>query len=68
MSHFADLRAMSVEDLQAQILERKKSLFNLRLRHANKELENSAQLRATRRDIATIATILREKQLASKAK
>jgi large subunit ribosomal protein L29 len=55
---------MGIDELKAQLVERKKSLFNLRLRHATKELENSAELRQERKTIAVINTILRQKQTA----
>lgn len=52
---------MGVEELRAQLLERKKSLFNLRLRHATKELENTSEIRQERKTIAVINTIIGEK-------
>lgn len=64
MSKFKELRELSVEELEAQMLEHKKSLFNLRMRHATKELENTDQLRRERRSIARVATIIREKKAA----
>jgi len=64
MARHKELREMGVDELRAQLVERKKSLFNLRLRHATKELENSAELRQERKTIALISTIIREKELA----
>jgi large subunit ribosomal protein L29 len=52
---------MGVEELRAQLLERKKSLFNLRLRHATKELENTSELRQERKIIAVLNTLIGEK-------
>jgi large subunit ribosomal protein L29 len=64
MARHKELREMGIDELKAQLVERKKSLFNLRLRHATKELENSAELRQERKTIAVINTILRQKQTA----
>jgi large subunit ribosomal protein L29 len=65
MAKYKELRELSVEELEAQLLEHKKSLFNLRMRHATKELENTSQLRQERRSIAHVMTIISEKKRAA---
>lgn len=55
------LRAMSVEDLQKKLAEDKEHLMRDRFRHATAALENTASLKTSRRLIARVETILREK-------
>jgi large subunit ribosomal protein L29 len=57
----AELRDLSVEDLRQRERELDESLFRMRLQKATAALESSAKLRSTRRDLARIKTILREK-------
>lgn len=65
MPTLKELRQLSLDELQAQMAEMKRGYFNLRLRHATKELENNASLRAERRAIAQVMTLIREKELAA---
>ena len=50
-------------DLEAKLREAKEELFNLRFQSATGQLESHGRLRAVRRDIARIYTILREREL-----
>jgi large subunit ribosomal protein L29 len=59
-----ELRDLSYDELMSQLTEAKAELFNLRFHLATNQLENTAELRRTRRDIARISTILRELELA----
>ncbi len=63
----ATLREMSVEELQQKLAELRESLFNLKFQHATGQLENTAQLKQHKRNIARVLTILREKQRANEA-
>ncbi len=58
-----DLRENSDEELVVKERELKESLFLLRLRHKTNQLESSARLAQTRRDIARIKTIQRAREL-----
>ncbi len=58
------IREMSEAELNAELLKMKKDLFNLRFQHVTGQLENPVLLRETRRDIARVKTIIREKELA----
>jgi len=58
-----DLRVLSDEALAEKLLEAKQELFNLRFQGATGQLENHGRLKAVRRDIARIYTILREREL-----
>ena len=57
----AELRLKSTDELKERLLELKKSQFNIRFRRASGQLENTAQVRAVRREIATIKTLLGER-------
>lgn len=58
------IREMSEAELNAELLRMKKDLFNLRFQHVTGQLENPIKMRETKRDIARVKTIIREKELA----
>ena len=58
-----ELRNLSDDELLARLKECKEELFNLRFQGATGQLENHGRLRAVRKDIARIYTILREREL-----
>ena len=58
------IREMSEVELNAELTKMKKDLFNLRFQHVTGQLENPVLLRETRRDIARVKTIIREKEIA----
>ena len=58
-----DLRELADDDLAAKLGEAKEELFNLRFQAATGQLESHGRLRAVRRDIARIYTIMREREL-----
>ena len=57
-----DLRAKSVDELIKLTLDLRKQQFNTRFQQSQGTLENTAQIRSTRRDLARIKTILNEKR------
>ncbi|WP_353116261.1 50S ribosomal protein L29 [Nitratidesulfovibrio sp.] len=57
----AELRKLSAEQLKDKLAESRKELFDMRFRHATAQLEKTSSLPATKRDIARILTILKEK-------
>ena len=57
------MREMSEVELNAELVQMKKDLFNLRFQHVTGQLENPIKMRDTKRDIARVKTIIREKQL-----
>jgi large subunit ribosomal protein L29 len=59
----AELRQMSAQELSAQLDEFKEESFNLRFQRTSGQLEDVNRLRITRRNIARIRTIMREKEL-----
>jgi len=57
-----DVRAMTVDQLDDEVLKLKKERFNLRFQRATGQLENTARVRQVRRDIARIKTIAAQKR------
>ena len=57
-----EFRAKSVDELNDQMAKLKKEQFNLRFQKANGQLEKTARIRAVRRDIARIETVLAEQR------
>lgn len=64
----AELRQKDVAGLQTEVKELQKAHFGLRMQKATQQLNNTATLRSTRRDIARAKTILAEKQAAEATK
>ncbi len=60
----ADIRAMSDDQMDDEIVKLKKERFNLRFQRATGQLENTSRLREARRDIARIKTIAAQKRAA----
>ena len=63
----ADLRKKDVAGLEAEVKSLQKAHFGLRMQKATQQLNNSATLGDTRRDIARAKTILAEQQRAAAA-
>jgi large subunit ribosomal protein L29 len=59
----ADLRTSTVEELDGKLAEAKIELFNLRFQAATGQLESHGRLRAVRKEIARIYTVMREREL-----
>ena len=60
----SDLKAMSDDQLDAEVLNLKKEQFNLRFQRATGQLENTARVRVVRRDIARVKTLAAQKRRA----
>ena len=58
-----DFRKLADDQLAARLLESKQELFNLRFQSATGQLESHGRLRAVRREIARIYTVMREREL-----
>ena len=59
------IREMSVDDLRGKERELQEQLFRLRFQRSLGQLDNALKIRETRRDIARVKTILRQKQAAA---
>ena len=58
----AEIRQMSLEEMDAQLRTLKEELFNLRFQLAANQLENTARLKAVKKDIARVKTCMRAAQ------
>ncbi len=56
----SSLRDMTKDELIEKLSQLREALFNLKFQHVTGQLENTAQLPKTRKDIAQILTVLRE--------
>jgi large subunit ribosomal protein L29 len=63
----SDLKTMTADQLQDELLKLKKEQFNLRFQRATGQLENTARVAQVRKDIARVKTIQRQKQAAEAA-
>ena len=57
----AELKNMSVEELNAKLKELKEELFTLRFQHAINQLDNPQKIVETKKNIARVMTVLSEK-------
>lgn len=62
-----EIRAMTGEELQKKLADLKTELFNLRFQLATGQLDNSARVKAVRKDIARVKTIIHERELKIRA-
>lgn len=62
-TYLEDLRGNSVEELNQQLVDAKKELFNLRFQNATNQLENTARIREVRKNIARIQTVITQASL-----
>jgi len=58
-----ELRNKLADELVSELQEKKEELFNLRFQAATGQLENHGRLKAVRKDIARIYTLMREREL-----
>jgi large subunit ribosomal protein L29 len=63
-----DIKRMTADQMDDEILKLKKERFNLRFQRATGQLENTSRMREARRDIARIKTIARQKRQADSKK
>jgi large subunit ribosomal protein L29 len=61
----ADIRAMTIDQIDDEVLKLKKEHFNLRFQRASGQLENTARVREVRRDIARLKTVAHSKRQGS---
>ena len=59
--YLEELKTKSVADLNAQLVDAKKELFNLRFQNATNQLDNTSRIKEVRKNIARIQTIITEK-------
>ena len=62
----SELRELSLDDLESKRKEFREELFHLALRRATGQLDNPMKVRESRRDLARVETLIREKQPSGK--
>ncbi len=65
MTKPADVRLKTPDELNTMLLDLRREQFNLRFQRATGQNEGQARVRAVRRDIARVKTILAEKQVSA---
>jgi large subunit ribosomal protein L29 len=65
-NRLSDIKTMTEDQLDAELLNLKKEQFNLRFQRATGQLENTARVRVVRRDIARVKTVAAQKRAAQK--
>ncbi len=55
-----EIRDMSLEEMKQKASDTEQELFNLRFQHGTGQLENTAKLKQTKRDMARLKTIIRQ--------
>jgi large subunit ribosomal protein L29 len=63
MTKASELRDLSLDELDAKLVETRDELFKLRFQLATGKQDNSARLGKVRREIARVSTILREREI-----
>ena len=66
MMKATEVRKMSAAELDSELVELKKDLFQLRLQHATNQLDNPVRIAEVKKDIARVKTMIREQQLAGR--
>jgi large subunit ribosomal protein L29 len=61
----SEIRELGVDELQQRVREMDDQLFRLRIQKSMGQLEAAPKLKAVRRDLARVKTVLREKETAS---
>ncbi|MBR2405492.1 MAG: 50S ribosomal protein L29 [Clostridia bacterium] len=62
-SEIQKIRELSEAELEKKLQDLKEELFNLRFQHAINQLENPMRLKAVKKEIAIVKTIIRENEL-----
>jgi large subunit ribosomal protein L29 len=61
----AEIRALSTDEIAARLDEARENYFKLRFQFATGQLTDHSQLKIARKEIARLATVLRERELAA---
>ena len=57
-AYLEELKSQSVADLQTELVNAKKELFNLRFQNATNQLDNTSRIKEVKKNIARIQTVL----------
>ena len=61
-----EIREFPTEEIQRELAEKRRALFNLRFQQETERLERPAELRKLKKDVARLLGILRERELAER--
>ena len=61
-NYLEELLTMSPGELNTELVDAKRELFNLRLQNATNQLDNTARIKEVRRNIARIRTVMTQKE------
>ncbi len=64
----SEINTLSANDLNAKLKDLKSELFNLRFQLAINQLENPMRIRAVKKDIARVQTVIRKKEISEASK
>ena len=56
-----ELKSKSVDELNTELVDAKKELFNLKFQNATNQLDNTSRIKEVRKNIAKIQTVITEK-------
>jgi large subunit ribosomal protein L29 len=56
------MRDMTVDEIRLRVTELREELFNLRFRNSMRQLDNPLKIRESRREMARLLTVMREKE------
>ena len=68
MAKKKNIKDMSIEELNAKLVECRESLFNFRFQKSLQQLEHPQKLRHVKKDIARVKTLIRENELGIRGK
>ena len=66
-TEIAKIRELNEAELQTRLKDLKTELFNLRFQHAINQLDNPMRLKAVKKEIAIVKTIMRENEIKNRA-
>jgi len=66
-TEIAKIRELNEAELQTRLKDLKTELFNLRFQHAINQLDNPMRLKAVKKEIAIVKTIMRENEIKDSA-
>ena len=58
-----EIRELSLEELKTKLTDLKSELFNLRFQHATNQLDNPMKMVETKKSIAKVMTVIKEKEM-----
>lgn len=61
----ASIRELNADEIRARVAELREDLFNLHFRNTMKQLDNPLKIRESRREMARLLTVLKEKERAT---